>query len=223
MALELHTHTGSVELDVSGSPSRARAPSSSDGKAAELDAELSGLDKLEMVLPPRQSRPLGSGRRRGPRSWRSRSCSRSGSSSSGAAGSRSTCSRRRRRHSRLCGTTAPTNREAAAHDAADRVPRLRVLPDPRHRGRRARRPQPGAARRDRLDDHRPADDAVDRLVPVRHRPLRPERVARSSSWSCSGRHRRSPTASSPASTTSRRCSCVPAACSAPGGGRRSGT
>ena len=34
MATEQHTHTGSVELD----------------------AELSGLDKLEMVLPPRQSR-----------------------------------------------------------------------------------------------------------------------------------------------------------------------
>ena len=69
----------------------------------------------------------------------------------------------------------------------------------------------------RLDDHRAADDAVDRVVPARDRAVPARARARSCSSSCSARRRRSPTASSPASTTCRRSCCAPAACSARSG------
>ena len=62
-----------------------------------------------------------------------------------------------------------------------------------------------AAGRNRLDDHRSPDDAVDRVVPARHRAVLDLATARSTSWSCSAPPRRSRTASSAGSTTSSRC------------------
>ena len=51
----------------------------------------------------------------------------------------------------------------------------------------------GPAVRGRLADHRPADHAVDRLVPARHPAVQARPRRRSCSSSCSARRRRSPT------------------------------
>ena len=108
--------------------------------------------------------------------------------------------------------------EAVAHDALDAASaatRSRVVVGAVIGALVARNRD--AAGRGRLDDHRPADDAVDRLVPARDPALPARARARSSSSSCSARRRRSPTVSSTASTTSRRCCCGPAGCSARSG------
>ena len=79
------------------------------------------------------------------------------------------------------------------------------------------------ARRDRLDDHRTADHAVDRVVPARASCCSTKHRRRSCSSSCSARRRRSPTACSTASTTSRRSCSAPGGCSARRAGRRCGS
>ena len=58
----------------------------------------------------------------------------------------------------------------------------------------------------RLVHHRPADHAVDRVVPAGDPAVRASERAPCTSSSCWAPRRRSPTASSPASTTSLRCS-----------------
>ena len=110
------------------------------------------------------------------------------------------------------GTATPTTLLRAAIRASSIALVIGVV-DRRRSSSRVEDP----ARRRRLDDHRPADDAVGRVVPARDRAVRARARARSSSSSCSARRRRSPTASSTASTTSRRSCCAPAACSAPRG------
>jgi energy-coupling factor transporter ATP-binding protein EcfA2 len=61
--------------------------------------------------------------------------------------------------------------------AAPRADRLRARAGDRLGGRRPGGADPAAAGGGRLDHHRPADDAVDRLVPVRDHPLRLRREA----------------------------------------------
>ena len=99
---------------------------------------------------------------------------------------------RRRRHPPTCGD------------------RLRRRGRRRNADRRTGRPEPHPALRGRLDDHRPDDHAVDRLVPRRDRALR----AAGERDPVRDRHRRRAvdraTASSPGSTTLPR-SCVRAA------------
>ena len=136
---------------------------------------------------------------------------RSGSASCGRVGSPTTCSPARRRSSRCSGSNFDTyvdgarSRRSSGPSSASRIAvvigtalgaliaRSRIL---RSGGR--------------LDDHRPHDDAVDRVVPGRDRAVRASPRRRSSSSSSSARRRRSPTASSPASTTSRRSCSGPA-------------
>ena len=77
-------------------------------------------------------------------------------------------------------------------------------------GRRRGVADPRPPRRLRLVHHRAPDHALDRLVPARRPPVPEVGRARSSSSWCWEPHRRSPTASSPASTTFRRSSSGPA-------------
>ena len=99
-------------------------------------------------------------------------------------------------------------------DAATRVRRLRPLDHPRNRDRRRRRTHPRVARGGGIDDHRPPDDAVDRMVPGRDRAV-PAQRGRDP---LRGRDRRHALdrqrAASRGSTPFRRSCCAPGACSA---------
>ena len=108
---------------------------------------------------------------------------------------------RRRGHRPRCSGPSSASRSpwSSARSIGAAVSRIKVL---------------RAARR--LADHRPADHAVDRLVPAGHPAVQARPRRRSCSSSSSAPRRRSPTASSPASTTSRRSCCGPGGCSAPG-------
>ena len=149
-------------------------------------------------------------------------CSR-GSAWCGRAGSPSTCSPARPTCIPLLWQNFDTYVEATITTLQRAVRRLRHRRGDRHRARRAHRPEPHPALGGRLDDHEPHDDAVDRVVPRRDRAVRHDRGVDPVRRSSSARRRRSPTGSSPASTTPRRCSCGRRACWARRAGSRSAT
>ena len=128
----------------------------------------SGLDALEVPLAPHVSAAAArSGARRGRSCSRSRSSSASGSSSSGSSGSRDYAApvARPTRSSRSS-TTGASSPTRCATTLWRGLYGLRDRARHRRRDRRARGAHPGAPGRDRLDDHRPADHAVGRVVPA---------------------------------------------------------
>ena len=140
-----------------------------------------------------------------------------------AAGSPSTSCRRRSRCSTSCFHDRGTDARRRAWSRCAAAPQGFVVAIAHRRRRRHRgRARQGAARRDRLDDHR-ACRRCRRSRGSRSRSSCSTRArARSCSSSCSARRRRSPTASSTASTTCRRSCSAPAACSARAGSARCG-
>ena len=192
-----------------------RSPTDSGKRCAAmatLEAELAGLDALELARSaapePRASRIWAAHVAEARRDRARARCS--GRSSSGAAGSRSTSCPGPVTVFRTLFENFDVYLDGAAdHPAARRRWASRSRWSSERVDRRARRPQPDPALGGRLDDHRPADDAVDRVVPGRDRALRAQRERDPVRRSSSARRRRSPTASSPASTTPRRSCCGP--------------
>ena len=128
-----------------------------------------------------------------------------------------------RRASHCSGRTSTLRRGHRSSRSQRAVRRLRHRRGDRHRARRAHRAESHPALGGRLDGHEPDDDAVDRVVPRRHRAVRHDRGVDPLRRSSSARRRRSRTGSSPASTTPHRCSCARHACWARRAGSRSAT
>ena len=179
-----------------------------------LDASWPGSTPSSWPAPRAVRSPAGSGQRRG-RSWPP-SASRSAIWQAvvwPADGGPSTSSRRPRscatRSWNSCANGTLWTARSRRRCAAPR--RLRARHGDRHGRRGGGVPGPGAARRVRLVHHRPADDAVDRVVPARRPALQADRSAiyfvvdprrRAVDRQRSDRRRRH---------TSRRCCCGPAA------------
>ena len=145
-------------------------------------AELAGLDNLEVLdaSPSRRRVPERYGPRPGPCCWRPRSAWPSGNWST-SAGSSTSAARAGYHHPQPLGPAAP---RAAVDGLGISLRTLldwfRAGPGHRHRAGGTGVPDQAVAGRGRVNDHRAADIALDRLGAVRHHPVRHEQRPRPS-------------------------------------------